>query len=145
MRLLPLLLLAGCAHTAARTVRNDPGALLDADRAFAADVAKRGLDAWSDAFTADGVAFPANAPLTVGRGAIRELMAPAFATSGFRIEWTPQRADASGDLGYTIGFYEVHAPKNGTDVVTRGKYLTVWKRQPNGAWKVAADAGTPGQ
>lgn len=136
-------LCAGCAHTAART---DPKLLLDADRAFAADVAKRGIDGWVDAFAPDGVTLPAGAPLTVGRAAIREHMAPAFATPGFRLDWTPQRADAQGDLGYTIGLFEAHSrDKNGNDSITRGKYLTVWKRQPDGTWKVAADIGTPGQ
>ena len=143
MRALPLLLLvAGCATA---PVKTDPSVLMRADEAFAADVQKRGLDAWVSAFAPDGAQLPTGAPLTVGHAAIRELMQSAFADPSFRLRWSPTRADVSGDLGYTIGTFEsTRAGKEGTTIVTRGKYLTVWKRQPDGTWKVIADCGTQG-
>jgi ketosteroid isomerase-like protein len=46
----------------------------------------------------------------------------------------------SGDLAVETGTYEwVVAPPGGKDVTERGKYLTVWQRQPDGAWKVLRD------
>jgi ketosteroid isomerase-like protein len=29
---------------------------------------------------------------------------------------------------------------DGKPVVTTGRYITIWKKQPNGEWKVAMDA-----
>ena len=49
---------------------------------------------------------------------------------------------ADGTLGYTWGRYRVEA---GDSITGRGRYLTVWRRQPDGSWKVDADIGSPVQ
>ena len=47
----------------------------------------------------------------------------------------------SGDMGFTWGHYDGHAKdRNGNDIATGGRYITVWKRTPGGKWKVALDA-----
>ena len=61
-----------------------------------------------------------------------------------RLTWSPVGADiaASGDLGYTWGTFEFHSKdKDGKDVVDQGKYMSVWKKQADGSWKVAVDMG----
>jgi ketosteroid isomerase-like protein len=61
-----------------------------------------------------------------------------------RLTWSPVGADisASGDLGYTFGTFEFQSKdKDGKGVVDRGKYMTVWKKQADGSWKVAVDMG----
>ncbi len=118
--------------------------LLEADREFDRAVAERGLEAWVDHFAEDGRMLPVGADPVIGREAIRKQMAPAFATAGFSIRWRPVFADIarSGDLGYTYGTSEVRsAGKDGTPVTQYGKYLTVWKKQANRSWRVAADIG----
>ena len=118
--------------------------LLEADREFDRAVAQRGLDAWVDHFAEDGRMLPVGADPVIGREAIRKRMAPAFASAGFSIRWNPVFADVarSGDLGYTYGMSEVKsAGQDGTPAIQHGKYLTVWKKQTNGSWKVAADIG----
>ena len=79
-----------------------------------------------------------------------------MANPGFALSWQLTKAEASrgGDLGYTVGTYvlTLHDPK-GEPVTDRGKYVTVWKKQADGSWKVAADifnsdlpaAGAPAQ
>ncbi|MGH8286688.1 MAG: DUF4440 domain-containing protein [Steroidobacteraceae bacterium] len=56
---------------------------------------------------------------------------------GFAIKWTPEKAvvGASGDVGYTTGTYEMTAE----GATERGKYVTVWKKQSDGSWKVVED------
>ena len=47
----------------------------------------------------------------------------------------------SNDMGFTWGHYEGHSKdKNGEPVVITGRYFTVWKKMPDGTWKVALDA-----
>ncbi|HLL53542.1 MAG TPA: DUF4440 domain-containing protein [Myxococcaceae bacterium] len=132
---------SGDAETARR-------ALLDADRAFADATAKRGVEGWTSWFTANGVMLPLNGPLVEGHAAIRDLMRRSLGFPGFRLEWQPLRAEVSraGDLGYTIGRFEASTLRNGERIVLqRGKYLSVWRKQPDGGWKVEADISNPGE
>jgi ketosteroid isomerase-like protein len=47
---------------------------------------------------------------------------------------------ATGDLGYTVGI----AVRRGADGrVGYTKYLTVWRRQPDGEWRWVVDGGSP--
>jgi ketosteroid isomerase-like protein len=113
--------------------------VMEADRAFARSVAEQGLEAWVAAFSDDGSMIPASGPVTSGHEAIRAAMAPAFATPGFSIVWEPLGGEVagSGDLGYTYGDYE-----SGVEgALTRGRYVTVWRRSSDGKWKVIADLG----
>jgi len=47
----------------------------------------------------------------------------------------------SGELAYTVGTYSLtmSSPIDKKPVTDRGKYLTVFKKQPDGNWKVVAD------
>lgn len=126
----------------------DPSELMSADRAFAKATGDRGVDGWVEYFATDGAMLPAGQPIVRGREAIRELMSPAFDNEGFALHWEPKEADiaASGDLGYTIGLYErTLTGPDGTQQATEGKYVTIWKRQEDGTWKVVVDLGTPNQ
>jgi periplasmic protein TonB len=49
----------------------------------------------------------------------------------------------SGDLGYVRGSYDASYTAAGTHVREHGKYLTVWKKQLDGTWKVAVDMYNP--
>lgn len=46
----------------------------------------------------------------------------------------------AGDLAVeTVTFTWTLQPKSGAEVKDKGKYLTVWKRQPDGSWKIVRD------
>jgi ketosteroid isomerase-like protein len=123
-------------------------ALLNTDRAWA-EVASAGRNTdsvvafWSEDAN---VAMP-NSPLLRGKTAIRQMVTSSFAAPGFRITWTPESAvvAASGDLGYTTGANEVSVPDS-TGRVTKmvGRYLTVWRREPDGRWRCVEDYSSPG-
>lgn len=142
--LLALVLAPGCAHLVPRATLEQQ--LLDADAAFARDVAARGLEAWVEAFAPDGAMLGAGGPRVVGHVAIREEMAalgdPRKAPPALRLEWWPKAARVSDDgtLGYTIGNAVVH----GAAGDRKTKYLTVWRRQPDGVWKAEVDIGNAG-
>lgn len=90
------------------------------------------------AFFADGAAiYPPGMPIVTGTEAIRTTYTEMTKTPGFALSWTPTKAEvsASGDIGYTTGTYDM---KMG-DTAEKGKYVTVWQKQPDGAWKVTND------
>ena len=95
------------------------------------------------AFYAEGAFFlPANAPIAQGKEAIRATLTKQFFGPGVSLTWKPTTAQVSesADLGYTIGTYQrtINDAK-GNPVTTVGKYLTAWRKQADGQWKVVAD------
>jgi ketosteroid isomerase-like protein len=75
---------------------------------------------------------------------ISELTPPlknAFA-AGYAIKMVTVKAEVAdaGDLGYAFGTYEQTAPdKSGALVNSVGKWMSVFKRQPDGSWGAIAD------
>ena len=48
----------------------------------------------------------------------------------------------AGDLALETGTYGwTLQPKSGSEIKDKGKYLTAWKRQADGSWKVIRDIG----
>lgn len=89
-------------------------------------------------YFADGAAvYPPGMPIVTGGDAIRKTFTEMSKTPGFALSWTPTKADvgAGGDIGYTAGTYEM--TMGGT--TEKGKYVTVWKKQSDDAWKVTDD------
>jgi ketosteroid isomerase-like protein len=58
------------------------------------------------------------------------------------LTWAPEIAEvsASGELGYTSGPYEVR-PDRGAEPTGFGHYVSTWKKQADGTWKVLLDIG----
>jgi ketosteroid isomerase-like protein len=81
-------------------------------------------------------------PPIVGKKGIQTTWSGLFAMPGSWIQWDPRTADVSvsGDLGYSMGTYEMRfSDQKGKEVIQKGSYVTVWKRDVDGAWKLAVD------
>lgn len=118
--------------------------LIEADRAFCWETAARGREGWMSFLHPQAVIFPA------GRSAVEGLdsIASYYEATKFdpnQLKWEPAKAEiaVSGDLGFSYGTWEKPGKdKEGKETVYRGKYLTVWRRNQAGIWKVVADIGT---
>jgi ketosteroid isomerase-like protein len=120
-----------------------PGALvlLELEGRFSQAVAEGGGKAFGNWFAEDGVTLNNGKPAILGRSAIAANA--QWDPKTYQLSWTPQGAQMgpSNDMGFTWGHYEGHSKdKNGEPVVISGRYFTVWKKLPNGTWKVALDA-----
>lgn len=143
-----VVLVIGCASPAAEmsdAAPADPAELMAADRQFAAETARLGVDGWVAAFAEDGaMLLPGDEAR--GHDAIRELMTPVFANPDFRLTWEPRFADvgSGGDLGYTIGrWVRETVNADGDAVRAEGQYTTIWKRGEDGVWRAVLDLGVP--
>ncbi len=114
-------------------------ALEAADRAFFAATRDRGPDGWADFFAPDGVDWGGGKIIT-GHDAIKNDRVGLLSKAQLTWEPVASRMGPGGTLGFTVGTFEIH---EGGQVTRRGSYLTVWKLEPDGSWKVAADAGRP--
>jgi ketosteroid isomerase-like protein len=115
--------------------------ILQTDRDFAAlSVQSGAAEAFKQYSLADLVLLPPNAEPVHGRD---------NASQGFVefdksliLNWEPQAAEVaeSGDLAYSWGTSTGTRRETGEQAF-RGKYLTVWKKDANGNWKMIADMG----
>lgn len=114
-------------------------ALAKAERDFARMAAEQGVKA---AFLAnlgdDAVLYRPRA--VPGRKWMQDHPEPAI-----RLAWSPAfvQVASGGDLGYTTGPYELRAKDPEDPYLVYGRFVTVWKRQPDGPWRIALDAGVP--
>ncbi len=115
--------------------------LMELEGRFAKAVAEGGGKAFANWFADDAVTLNNGKPAVLGRASIA---AQAQWNPGeYQLTWTPQGAQMgpSNDMGFTWGHYEGKSKdKNGQPVVISGRYFTVWKKLPDGNWKVALDA-----
>ncbi len=117
--------------------------LRESDAQFDLDTAAAGLEGWMKWFAPDAYL---NLPGGVIRGkeALRGHYAKMFSRPGFSLRWKPLHAEvsANGDLGYTMGESVMRwQGEDGKPVERAGRYLTIWRRQADGAWAVETDAG----
>jgi hypothetical protein len=139
MRHLPLaglicLLAAGCETVGQGGLKNE---LISVDRAFSALSVSHGPSAAFFAYALPNTKFLSEKKQ--GPEAIQSMFENL--PKGAVLSWTPEFADVStlGELGYTWGRYDLSMPGK---PVRHGTYVTVWKRQPDGGWKIALDGGS---
>ncbi|GAA0717100.1 hypothetical protein [Dokdonella soli] len=113
----------------------DRASLLAAERGFAADAQR------------DGVRRAFLAHFDAGSWLFRPLPLPALDTlardaddSSF-LQWEPDLVGISeaGDVGFTSGPWSAHGA--GSEKISHGHFLTVWRRAEDGIWRVQADNG----
>jgi ketosteroid isomerase-like protein len=126
----------------AQAQSGDASVLLKMEADFQKATAEKGWDGYVTYFADDGVELPNGESAVKGKQAIRKSLGDW--APGMSLTWTSTGSAmaASGDLGYTYGEYTLKTKnKDGHPVVHYGKYMTVWKKQKDGSWKVAADMG----
>jgi ketosteroid isomerase-like protein len=85
-----------------------------------------------------------NSPVVHGKEGLTARWAKLLNDPAMSITWKPLQAVISeaGDMGFTVGSYQVtKANGQSRTVAGTGKYVTIWRKQPDGAWKVVFDSG----
>ncbi len=116
--------------------------LFDLEARFAKDVLAKGGAGFAEWFAEDGVVLGNGAAPLIGRVAIER--SATWDPKVYQLTWTPTDAhmSPSGDMGYTWGHFEGHSKDaNGNAVKISGRYMTIWRKQPDGEWKVVLDGG----
>jgi hypothetical protein len=103
-----------------------------ADRAFSADTSARGIEGWMGAFDPQG-GMMRRGNRVEGAG-IRDAMSGLLAKG--KLVWEPVASSRQGPLGFTVG----KATYTGAES-WQSSYVTIWRQQPDGSWKVLFDTG----
>ena len=105
-----------------------------AETAFAKAFADRDQEAFF-ALVADDAHFIGPKRILSGKGEVREVWSKFFADARAPFSWSPERvvANAAGDIALSTG--PIRDPA-GNHI---GDFSSVWRRQPDGSWKVIFD------
>jgi uncharacterized protein (TIGR02246 family) len=128
-----------CATTTTPPANDAEAAIRAAAPGFMSAFNTGNAQALAAYYAEDAVFLGPNADTVRGRSAIQQMfnsMAPLKPNLSF----SPDRIVQSCDLAYEYGHYQMKmtAP-NGSPFTDIGKYATVWRRMPDGSWKIVAD------
>jgi len=123
-------------------------AMADTERAFARRSVEQGMrQAFYEFFAEEGIAFQPQ-PVRL-RESQRSQPAPSGPPPASTLDWEPVYGDIarSADLGWLTGPFVVTDQSPQKRPPRWGFYSSVWKKQPDGTWRVLADLGvsTPAQ
>lgn len=99
-------------------------------------------------YAPDATVYPPNAPAALTADQRRQLWTQELALPGFRLDITASSVEVahSDDIAVESGAFLLSADdKQGKPTATRGKYLTIWKKQQDGSWKAFQDIWNPDQ
>jgi ketosteroid isomerase-like protein len=116
--------------------------LLETDQLFSETAKEKGFaGAFALFLSEESRIFQNNFLPIVGKADIVKFMAENVKAT---ITWEPYFVEmsASADLGYTLGKSKSTVTSaSGKEIVSYGHYVTIWKKQPDGSWKVVFDSG----
>ncbi|HMH13548.1 MAG TPA: DUF4440 domain-containing protein [Edaphobacter sp.] len=137
-----ILLTTSCNRAALSDTRaSSEQAIRTLDSQWSKTAASHDVDGTVAFYADDAILLPPDEPLAGDKASIRASWAgtlPAMDT----ISWNVKTIEVakSGELAYLTGAWTTTAKgPNGTPVPVIGKLLEVWKKQPIGQWKCAAD------
>ena len=140
LALLPLA--SACSPQAPADTRTvDEATIRDLDAQWSKTAGTNDLEATLAYYADDAALLPPNAPIAVGKPAIRAIWSSLLAP-GVSVSWQVSKVEVarSSDLAYLIGVYEItQKDSQGKPMTDSGKLVEVWKKQTDGKWKTVAD------
>jgi ketosteroid isomerase-like protein len=130
------------ATTIGDTRSADEATLKNLDAEWSKAAGAKDLDKTASYYSDDALVLPPNLPAIQGKQQARGMWQGMFSVPGFGGGWKVSKVEVarSGDLGYVTGTYELsETDEGGKPVTDKGKYLEVWKKQPDGSWKCIID------
>jgi len=145
--LVALAVAAGCTHVgpsprgAGSDVREE---VLRADAAWSRSLAARDPAAFASVVAEDAL-FAARRGLARGREEVRTAWGRWFEPGAPSFAWAPDDGgvSASGELAWSTGTFRIEATDSqGRPSPIEGRYVTVWRRDPDGRWRALLDGGS---
>jgi uncharacterized protein (TIGR02246 family) len=151
LQALPLLLLAFTAPLSGQTTQSPNVAAAQrgiqaGNAAYIAAFKKADAKELSQVYDPQGARLNEGGQVVRGRDAIADDVGKFVAKVGpVRVTLETKEVWLIEDTAYETGIwsYTFH-PKGQAEQHIGGHYVTVWRRQPDAAWKILADMGVPG-
>lgn len=117
--------------------RSAHDAIVAAYKAFEDAFFQGDAEALSQIYTEDAEWLVPGAPPIRGRAAIAGAWKGVLGSGGNRVRIDVREVEETGDWAFDIGAFTATAPDGGT--LNAGKYVVVWRREPDGSWKTYRD------
>ena len=139
---------AGCSQTQQQpaappdTRATDEATIRAADQDFVKCAEAKDLDKCMSLYADDAVLLASGAPAANGKDGIRKFIQGLLAAPGLKltVNTTSVMVARSGDLAIDQGTVDATiTDKKGKPVTSTSQYVLVWKKMPDGSWKIAAD------
>jgi uncharacterized protein (TIGR02246 family) len=151
LALLAVIAIAGIAYAQAPAPSSVPDAeirkAIDAGNAkYVEAFAKSDAGALAGLYDESGSRFSPKGVVVRGRPAIAESVAGFMksVTGPIKVSIETQDLWVVDDVAYETGKYTyTFTPPGKSETQTGGHYVTIWKRQADGSWKIIADMGVP--
>lgn len=141
-----ILFLAACNQApppAPDTRAADAQTLRDLETTNQKDWAAKDADKLANFYAEEAVLYVPGAPPVKGKAAIRTALGDMLKDPSMTLAYTTETAEAAkgSDIGYTAGSYTMTMtdPKTKKVMTAKGSYITVFKKQADGTWKVVQD------
>ena len=135
--------LAGCATSRAQapSLAEDEAAIAAFNARYVKAINDGDLATLSSLTTDEHIMLPPGRPPLVGKQANDAANSRVFQQFNVDESWTPLETVVTGDWAYQRGMFNiVTKPKAGGDArTTRGNFLRIYRRQPDGAWRMTRD------
>jgi ketosteroid isomerase-like protein len=141
-RILLAVMLCGFAISALAQADAVKEALLKADHDFNKATQERRAEGWMEYMDDNGVL--GHPKPVVGRDAIRAALKEDWDDPNYNLTWSPDEAYPmpGNRMGYTRGHWTLTTKdKEGKPLRLTGQYLTVWRQNKQGEWKIIWDGG----
>jgi len=102
----------------------------------------RDIDGILSYWTDDAVVLPPALAPVIGKAALRDYVENSLSIPGFKIMWKTTDVKFSPDLNLAYMLGENTVTINGSDgkpVTTKGRAVTIWRRETDGKWRCAVD------
>jgi ketosteroid isomerase-like protein len=115
--------------------------------AWVQDLRTKQLESILKFYAPDAVFLQPNGERITGSAALRTLFQTIMATFNSDLTLHSQNLETSGDLAYDSGDFQesLTTIATGAKITSKGSYIIIFKRQPNGSWQIVQHVwtGTP--
>lgn len=111
---------------------------------WAQDLRQKRIEASVALYAADATFIQPDGSRVEGSDAIRQMLKTITSTFDSDLAFSSRRVEISGDLAYDSGTYteKLVARATGKPMHSQGSYLTVYRKQSGGGWKIVEQVWT---
>jgi uncharacterized protein (TIGR02246 family) len=125
--------------TTAATAQTVEDELRAAEDLWEALWSEKDADGLAALYTEDAMRLPPDATRTVGRDAIAAMFEDEFAAGLENLQLEATEIGHDGNLGWVVGNSTIEFPMGDTMGTGTGNYVVVYRKEPDGVWRIVID------